>query len=385
MDPPGGSLQDHPSGTRRPKKSHALREDQSCEKGLPPDHRRRRGLPERRISDSDSESSDSDVVRWPTVPARVRVAPNAAADVAATSADADEGELPKPPEAARKRTLSPPPVGWSWRHHVDKKLVDGATAADNALLKVLKLVQEEGEAVVSNNQVFHIEVSKIKYWNNPSENLKQLFEAYVSLDAAIVFDAEWLVHNNPARPRPGASAHTHIYMLRTHACTHNLIPRGDAIAPRPRATTPASAASVFASAVDVASAADLTRLRRCSARSRRRAAAAADRPTDRPTERTSAATQPNRCIARPPTPPPPSSPPPPSPSPPPPFFSRRASDAAPTPPTAPTATPRRPGRCARPPPSDRRDVLWVRIPPSGIPRVEISPSEIPRRKRVLVL
>ena len=132
MDPPGGSLQDHPSRTRRRKNSHAkstvrsseraLPRDQSCEKRLPADHRRERGLPERRMSDSDSESSDSGVVRWPTVPGRVRAAPNAAA-AAATSADADEGELPKPPEAARKRTLSPPPVGWSWRNHVDKKLV----------------------------------------------------------------------------------------------------------------------------------------------------------------------------------------------------------------------------------------------------------------------
>ena len=30
-------------------------------------------------------------------------------------------------------------------------------------------------------------------------------------------------------------------------------------------------------------------------------------------------------------------------------------------------------------------VLWVGIPPSGIPRVEISPSEISQRNRVLVL
>ena len=29
-------------------------------------------------------------------------------------------------------------------------------------------------------------------------------------------------------------------------------------------------------------------------------------------------------------------------------------------------------------------VLWVKIPPSGIPRVEISPREISRRKCVLV-
>ena len=63
------------------------------------------------------------------------------------------------------------------------------------------------QAVMTNDQVFQVDVSKIKHWKNNSENLKDLFEAYVNLNAAIVYERRRVerVDAPPARRRDGAA------------------------------------------------------------------------------------------------------------------------------------------------------------------------------------
>ena len=173
------------------------------------------------LSDDDAERRK---VRRPHLPA----------DAAAPS-DAQEEEeeqqqeepIRQPPHALRKRTLSPPPVGWRIREQAGMIIMaDGATAGDKAFAAELGRrsgdndCSDDDNVRASNDAAFSIKRSDVRYWNGDS--LSPFFGALRTSDGksfrgehSFGFDAEWCVQASPARPRPGESRLSSPYLVCT--------------------------------------------------------------------------------------------------------------------------------------------------------------------------